>query len=83
MEYTEMFTATISCNMNFKTYPLDSHKCLLDMKSWEGATYRLLLNAPKIFTFAKDGKTEIEGKNSEIRNLKSKNMKSTNLKYQT
>ena len=61
--YTEMFTATISCNMNFKTYPLDSHRCLLDLKSWSGATYRMLLNSPKIFTFAKDGKTEIEGKN--------------------
>ena len=47
--------------MNFEHYPLDSHNCLLDLKSWDGALYRLVLNSPKIFTFAKDGKTEIEG----------------------
>ena len=49
--------------MNFEHYPLDSHNCLLDLKSWDGALYRLVLNSPKIFTFAKDGKQKLKVKN--------------------
>ena len=50
-----MFITTISCDFDFLAYPFDSHECIIKIKNWLGATYRLLLNMPILYNLAPDG----------------------------
>ena len=65
VRYAVILTAKVACNMNFQTFPFDSHECILDIKNWIGASYRLLLNSPKIYKIGMNGKQH-GGKEIEI-----------------
>ncbi len=47
--------------MEFKDFPFDSHECEIYMVNWLGASYRVRLNRPKIYTFDPLSGTEIGG----------------------
>ena len=49
VRYAVILTAKVACNMNFQTFPFDSHECILEIKNWIGASYRLVLNSPRIY----------------------------------
>ena len=66
IRYSTVLTTKISCKMNFKNFPLDSHECILDLKNWISTSYRLSLCSPKIYTDDKNGK-EIGGKEFKMR----------------
>ena len=68
IRYAVILTTTISCNLNFQTFPFDSHECNLQLKNWIGASYRLVLNSPKIFKSNENGQ-EIGGTEVEMNNL--------------
>ena len=61
LRYSAVVTATISCNLNFQTFPHDSHKCLFILKNWIGDTSEVVLATPNILTNDENGK-EIGGK---------------------
>ena len=65
LHYSEIFSAQISCELNFQTFPFDSHECILELKNWIGAVFSettgVRLNSPRIFTVNENGQ-EIGGK---------------------
>ena len=65
VRYAVILTAKVACNMNFQTFPFDSHECTLAIKNWIGASYRLLLNSPRIYKIGMNGKQH-GGKEIEI-----------------
>ena len=60
VRYSEVFSTTVSCQLSFNTFPFDSHECTINLKNWDGATYRLVLKSPNIYTVDGEGK-EIGG----------------------
>ena len=48
IEYATIVTITISCSMRFQSFPFDSHECSLDLKNWNGAANKIVLNSPKL-----------------------------------
>ena len=48
IEYSTVLTITISCNMNFQSFPFDKQECNLDLKNWNGASNKIVLNSPKL-----------------------------------
>ena len=58
--YSEVFTTTLSCDMNFETFPYDYHECIINFKNWYGSEWRVQLQSPKIYMLDKNGK-EIGG----------------------
>ena len=65
VRYAVILTAKVACNMNFQTFPFDSHECRLEIKNWIGASYRLVLNSPRIYKIGLNGK-QLGGKEVEI-----------------
>ena len=65
VRYAVILTAKIACNMNFQTFPFDSHECILDIKNWIGASYRLVLSSPIIYKIGINGE-QLGGKEFEI-----------------
>ena len=65
VKYAVILTAKVACNMNFQTFPFDSHECILEIKNWIGASYRLVLNSPRIYKIGLNGK-QLGGKEVEI-----------------
>ena len=61
-------TTEISCNLDFKMFPFDSHVCILDLKNFVGSSWRVVLNSPKIATNDGNG-YEIGGDEFEINNI--------------
>ena len=53
--YYEVFRVTLSCSLDFQTYPFDSHTCNLNMQNWGGSMFRNILNPPKLFTTLNNG----------------------------
>ena len=49
MHYSEIVTATVFCELDFKHFPFDSHECILDLKNWIGWSEVVVLNSP-LFT---------------------------------
>ena len=41
VQYSAILTVTVSCKMNFQSFPFDTHECVLDLKNWIGETYRV------------------------------------------
>ena len=66
VKYAVITTAKVACNMNFQTFPFDSHECILEIKNWIGASYRLVLNSPRIYKIGLNGK-QLGGKEVEIK----------------
>ena len=60
VEYSEVFTTTISCDMIFETFPYDFHECIINFKNWDGSARRVQLQSPKIYMLDKNG-NEIGG----------------------
>ena len=67
MRYSEVFITNIGCDFDFTTYPFDTHTCILNLKNWIGADYRLKLNTPSIFTLNSTG-LEIGGQEFNFSN---------------
>ena len=65
VKYTMILTPKISCNLDFHTFPFDSHECTLDLKNWIGASYRVMFNSIEILTNDING-TEINGDIIEV-----------------
>ena len=65
VKYAVILTAKVACNMNFQTFPFDSHECILDIKNWIGASYRLVLSSPIIYKIGINGE-QLGGKEFEI-----------------
>ena len=65
VRYTVILTTKVACNMNFQMFPFDSHECILDIKNWIGASYRLVLSSPKIYKIDMNGQ-QLGGKEFEI-----------------
>ena len=53
LKYSEVFITSLSCKLDFKTFPFDSQDCVISLKNWYGASYRLVLNQPTIYTVDK------------------------------
>jgi hypothetical protein len=60
VEYSEVFTTTIFCDMNFETFPYDFNECIMNFKNWDGSARRVQLQSPKIYMLDKNG-NEIGG----------------------
>ena len=58
--YSTIFSPTISCDLNFQTFPFDSHECNLVLKNFLTASWRVTLMTPKLYTIDKDN-NEVEG----------------------
>ena len=58
--YSTIFSTTISCDLNFQTFPFDSHECILVLKNFLTASWRVTLMTPKLYTIDKDN-NEVEG----------------------
>merc|ERR1719464_309060 len=54
LHFSEIFSAKVSCELDFRKFPMDSHYCILELKNWIGAIFGentgVRLNPPKIFT---------------------------------
>ena len=60
LEYSEVFTIKLSCDMNFGSFPNDYHDCIINFKNWYGSEWRVQLQSPKISMLDKSG-VEIGG----------------------
>ena len=67
LQFSEVFTVTLACRFNFQTFPFDSHECIVQLKNWIGASYRIQLNSISIYTHDKTGK-ENSGEKIAYRN---------------
>ena len=65
VHYATVMTTTISCPMNFETFPFDTHECTMDLKNWIGKNSRVELNTPIILT-NDENDNEIGGKDFEL-----------------
>ena len=65
VRYSTILRTKISCSLDYQTYPFDSHECNIRFKNWIGATYRLVLNSPQIYTNDENG-NEIGGDEFEM-----------------
>ena len=70
MQFSIKFTSKMSCKMNFNNFPFDKHDCQIMLINWEGATYRVLLNDPKVYTYDKEKHKEVGGKKIQIKSEK-------------
>ena len=52
--YVQILVQTISCNLNFQSFPFDSHECILNLRTWSESVYRVRLNSPKIYDAQKN-----------------------------
>ena len=55
LEYSEVFTTKLSCDMNFGSFPYDYHDCIINFKNWYGSEWRVQLQSPKISMLDKNG----------------------------
>ena len=55
LEYSEVFTTKLSCDMNFGSFPYDHHDCIINFKNWYGSAWRVQLQSPKISMLDKNG----------------------------
>ena len=53
--FSEIFTTTLSCDMNFESFPYDYHECIINFKNWYGSAWRVQLQSPKIYMLDKNG----------------------------
>ena len=60
LKYSEVFITSVSCKLDFKSYPFDSHDCIINLKNWYGASYRLILDQPRIFTVDEEGSLHMQ-----------------------
>ena len=70
LRYSEVFVITISCSLQFQTFPFDSHQCKLKLRNWMGSIIRVLLNPPTIYTTTENDE-EIGGDSVSLSNAKS------------
>ena len=66
MHYSEIFTATVFCGLNFNNFPFDSHECILDLKNWIGWNEVVKLNSPVLT----DGNEKLKSINKTNSRLK-------------
>lgn len=70
MRYSIKFTVSLSCKMNFYDFPFDDHKCQIMLINWAGASYRVQLSGPTIYTYDNEQKKEVGGESVQIQSKK-------------
>ena len=57
--WSRYYTVSLSCKMDFSSYPFDSHNCTMELQNAFGRTDFVLLQKPKLFLDGKESKDNV------------------------